>query len=201
MNALSHSGKGMARTSAVHDHTCDFSSEGVGQVSPATRSIGRVGLQVMGNQELQHLFAQGAIQAKIAISQPNDPDEQEIKVKGSKTPKYLKYEIKDAYDRYANIEIAYLLQKMEECKGVVILAGNLAKNLGQTFSRRITTRSTFPNPMLHCGSGCGAACFHQLHHLAMTWISTSWSNNSRSQVAKSKRSLWMQFSWPAQEIR
>jgi len=38
-------------------------------------------------------------------------------------------EVRDAHDRYANIEIGYLLQKMEEYEGVVILATNLRKNM------------------------------------------------------------------------
>ena len=55
-------------------------------------------------------------------------------------------EVKDAHDRYANIEIAYLLQKMEEHEGVVILATNLAKNLDQAFSRRMHYVVDFPKP-------------------------------------------------------
>jgi AAA+ superfamily predicted ATPase len=45
--------------------------------------------------------------------------------------------IKDAHDRYANIEIAYLLQKMEERLGVTILASNLKTNMDEAFVRRI----------------------------------------------------------------
>jgi hypothetical protein len=45
--------------------------------------------------------------------------------------------IKDAHDRYANIEIAYLLQKMEERLGVTILATNLRTNMDEAFVRRI----------------------------------------------------------------
>jgi hypothetical protein len=55
-------------------------------------------------------------------------------------------EVKDAHDRYANIEIAYLLQKMEEHEGVVIMATNLAKNLDQAFSRRMHYVVDFPKP-------------------------------------------------------
>jgi hypothetical protein len=55
-------------------------------------------------------------------------------------------EVKDAHDRYANIEVAYLLQKMEEHDGVVILASNLSKNIDQAFSRRIHYVVDFPRP-------------------------------------------------------
>jgi hypothetical protein len=55
-------------------------------------------------------------------------------------------EVKDAHDRYANIEVAYLLQKMEEHEGVVILATNLYKNIDQAFARRIQYIVEFPKP-------------------------------------------------------
>jgi ATP-dependent 26S proteasome regulatory subunit len=55
-------------------------------------------------------------------------------------------EVKDAHDRYANIEIAYLLQKMEEYEGIVILATNLRKNMDEAFVRRLHTTVEFPFP-------------------------------------------------------
>src|SRR5205085_11756538 len=55
-------------------------------------------------------------------------------------------EVKDAHDRYANIEVAYLLQKMEEHEGAVILASNLSKNIDQAFSRRLHYILEFPRP-------------------------------------------------------
>jgi hypothetical protein len=54
--------------------------------------------------------------------------------------------IKDAHDRYANIEIAYLLQKMEERLGVTILATNLKTNMDEAFARRIRYSIEFPMP-------------------------------------------------------
>ncbi|MFL6623150.1 MAG: ATP-binding protein [Sulfurifustis sp.] len=55
-------------------------------------------------------------------------------------------EVKDAHDRYANIEIAYLLQKMEQFDGLAILATNLKQNLDEAFSRRLTFTVNFPFP-------------------------------------------------------
>jgi hypothetical protein len=55
-------------------------------------------------------------------------------------------EVKDAHDRYANVEIAYLLQKMEDHDGVVILASNLAQNIDEAFSRRMQFVVEFPQP-------------------------------------------------------
>ncbi|PYS75483.1 MAG: ATP-binding protein, partial [Acidobacteria bacterium] len=58
-------------------------------------------------------------------------------------------EVKDAHDRYANIEVAYLLQKMEEHEGAVILASNLSKNIDNAFSRRMHYVVEFPLPDEH----------------------------------------------------
>ena len=55
-------------------------------------------------------------------------------------------EVRDAHDRYANIEVAYLLQKMEEYEGVVILATNLRNNLDEAFIRRMHFVIDFPLP-------------------------------------------------------
>jgi hypothetical protein len=55
-------------------------------------------------------------------------------------------EVQDAHDRYANLEIAYLLQSMEEYEGVVILATNLRKNMDEAFVRRMYATVEFPVP-------------------------------------------------------
>lgn len=55
-------------------------------------------------------------------------------------------EVKDSHDRYANIEISYLLQKMEENEGIVILATNLSQNIDNAFLRRMHFTIEFPFP-------------------------------------------------------
>jgi SpoVK/Ycf46/Vps4 family AAA+-type ATPase len=55
-------------------------------------------------------------------------------------------EVRDAHDRYANIEISYLLQRMEAYEGVVILATNLRKNMDDAFVRRLHFTVEFPLP-------------------------------------------------------
>ncbi len=55
-------------------------------------------------------------------------------------------ETKDAHDRYANQEIAFLLQKMEEYRGLSILTTNLENNMDDAFRRRITYRVGFKLP-------------------------------------------------------
>ncbi|WP_285031734.1 ATP-binding protein [Mycolicibacterium sp. lyk4-40-TYG-92] len=55
-------------------------------------------------------------------------------------------EVRDAHDRYANIESAYLLQRMESFDGVAILATNLRANLDDAFTRRLDMVVDFPMP-------------------------------------------------------
>jgi len=55
-------------------------------------------------------------------------------------------EVRDSHDRYANIEISYLLQKMEENEGIVILASNLSQNIDDAFLRRMHFTLEFPFP-------------------------------------------------------
>ena len=55
-------------------------------------------------------------------------------------------QVRDAHDRYANVETSYLLQKMEEYEGAVILATNLRKNMDEAFVRRLHACVEFPVP-------------------------------------------------------
>ncbi|MCA9999965.1 MAG: ATP-binding protein, partial [Anaerolineales bacterium] len=55
-------------------------------------------------------------------------------------------EVRDAHDRYANIEVSYLLQRMEAYDGVAILATNLKTNLDEAFLRRLHAIIHFPMP-------------------------------------------------------
>ncbi len=55
-------------------------------------------------------------------------------------------EVGDAHDRYANIEVSYLLQRIEAYDGFVVLATNFQKNIDQAFLRRIHVAVEFPMP-------------------------------------------------------
>ncbi|HJW38673.1 MAG TPA: ATP-binding protein [Candidatus Udaeobacter sp.] len=57
-------------------------------------------------------------------------------------------EVKDSHDRYANIEISYLLQRMEEYRGLAILTTNMKEALDSAFLRRIRFIVHFPFPDL-----------------------------------------------------
>lgn len=55
-------------------------------------------------------------------------------------------DVSDARDRYANQEVAYLLQRMENFDGITILSTNLRGNLDKAFSRRMSFIVNFPDP-------------------------------------------------------
>jgi winged helix domain-containing protein/ATPase family protein associated with various cellular activities (AAA) len=55
-------------------------------------------------------------------------------------------EVRDAHDRYANIEVAYLLQQIEDYDGLVVLATNFRQNIDEAFTRRLDFLIDFPFP-------------------------------------------------------
>ncbi len=55
-------------------------------------------------------------------------------------------EVKDSHDRYANIEVSYLLQRMEAYRGLAILTTNMKKSLDTSFLRRLRFVVEFPFP-------------------------------------------------------
>ncbi|HLY97274.1 MAG TPA: ATP-binding protein, partial [Sideroxyarcus sp.] len=55
-------------------------------------------------------------------------------------------EVKDSHDRYANIEVSYLLQRMEAYRGLAVLTTNLKSSLDTAFLRRIRFVVQFPFP-------------------------------------------------------
>ncbi len=55
-------------------------------------------------------------------------------------------DVKDSHDRYANIEVGYLLQRIEEYEGIAILATNFRRNMDEAFVRRLQFTVDFPLP-------------------------------------------------------
>jgi adenylate kinase family enzyme len=55
-------------------------------------------------------------------------------------------EVKDSHDRYANADTSYLLQLLEEYRGIVILATNKKQNIDPAFTRRVRYVFEFPRP-------------------------------------------------------
>jgi SpoVK/Ycf46/Vps4 family AAA+-type ATPase len=55
-------------------------------------------------------------------------------------------EVKDAHDRYANMEVNYLLQRIEQYQGLVVLSTNMQRNVDEAFLRRMQEVVEFPFP-------------------------------------------------------
>lgn len=55
-------------------------------------------------------------------------------------------EVKDGHDRYNNIEVSYLLQRMESFQGIAVLTSNLKSSLDKAFQRRLRFSVDFPFP-------------------------------------------------------
>jgi hypothetical protein len=55
-------------------------------------------------------------------------------------------EVKDSHDRYANIEVGYLLQRMEAFQGLAILTTNMKSSMDRAFQRRLRFTISFPFP-------------------------------------------------------
>ena len=55
-------------------------------------------------------------------------------------------EVRDSHDRYANIEVSYLLQRMETYRGLAILTTNMKEAVDRAFLRRIQFMVQFPFP-------------------------------------------------------
>jgi SpoVK/Ycf46/Vps4 family AAA+-type ATPase len=52
--------------------------------------------------------------------------------------------VRDAHDKYANQEVAYLLQRIEKYNGIVIIATNMKNNIDEAFKRRLQSIIHFP---------------------------------------------------------
>jgi SpoVK/Ycf46/Vps4 family AAA+-type ATPase len=61
--------------------------------------------------------------------------------------------VKDSHDRYANLEVGYLLQRIERHDGVAILSTNSLRNIDAAFVRRVRHVLRFPQPVKRRQSG------------------------------------------------
>jgi len=73
-------------------------------------------------------------------------------------------EVKDAHDRYANIEVAYLLQRIESYEGLVILTTNLRQNVDAAFLRRLRFIIDFPRPDVAARETIWRQCLPEAAH-------------------------------------
>lgn len=88
-------------------------------------------------------------------------------------------EVRDSHDRYANAEVSYLLQRMEQYRGLAVLATNMKQAIDQAFMRRIRFVVQFPFPdavmreaiwrrALPANAPTDAINFHALARLSVT---------------------------------
>ncbi len=119
-------GKTMAAEVIANDLKVDLLKIDLSQI--VSKYIGET------EKNLRQLFAQAASANAILLFDEADA------LLGKRS------EVKDAHDRYANTEVAYLLQKMEEYAGISILTTNLRQNIDEAFTRRMRFIVEFPFP-------------------------------------------------------
>ena len=106
-------------------------------------------------------------------------------------------EVRDANDRYANIEVAYLLQRMETFDGLAILATNLRANVDEAFARRLDMVVDFPSPdVALAASAVGSMPGRRSAACAATSTSTSAPRRSSCRAAISAASPSPRPIWP-----
>ncbi len=98
--------------------------------------LGRIVSKYIGETEknLDRLFADAEAAGAVLILDEADA------LFGKRT------EVRDDHDRYANIEVDYLLQKLEAYRGLAILTTNSRQNIDEAFLRRLRTIIEFPPP-------------------------------------------------------
>ena len=95
-------------------------------------------------------------------------------------------EVRDAHDRYANIESAYLLQRLETFDGLAVLATNLRANIDEAFTRRLDAIIDFPAPTPELRRSLWVRCLADAaaaRPTTSTW--TSWPTRSSWPAATS----------------
>ena len=97
-------------------------------------------------------------------------------------------EVQDAHDRYANVEVAYLLQRMEAFDGIAILATNLRANLDEAFARRLDAIVDFPVPDEEQRRRLWDRCLARASRVPTTSTSTFVRARSNCQAATSATS-------------
>ena len=86
-------------------------------------------------------------------------------------------EVKDSHDRYANIEINYLLQRMEAYRGLAILATNMKSALDAAFMRRLRFIVNFPFPACPSGNGSGSVRSRP-RPTRLAWTPSAWHGST-----------------------
>ncbi len=106
-------------------------------------------------------------------------------------------DVRDAHDRYANIESAYLLQRLETFDGLAVLATNLRANIDEAFTRRLDAIIDFPAPNPGAAPlAVGAAAWPTRCRWPTTSTWTSWPTPSSWPAATSAPRRPRRPTWP-----
>ena len=97
-------------------------------------------------------------------------------------------EVKDSHDRYANVEISYLLQKMEQYDGIAVLGTNMRQYLDGAFLRRLRAIIEFPFPDAALRRGIWRVTFPATTPSPATSIGTCWRATCAWPAATSRTS-------------
>jgi len=109
-------------------------------------------------------------------------------------------EVRDSHDRYANIEVSYLLQRMEAYEGLAILTTNLKGALDPAFMRRVRFVVPFPFPVAEAARRDLAPHLPGGHAGSMDWTTSGW-RGSASPAAASATSRSTRRSSPPRRAR
>ena len=104
-------------------------------------------------------------------------------------------DVQDAHDRYANLEVAYLLQRMESYAGAVVLATNYRQNIDEAFLRRLDFVVDFPFPEPPDRERIWRLLLHGAHRRPTTSTSPSSPTSSSWPAATSATHRWRPRSW------
>jgi hypothetical protein len=121
-------GTGKTMTAAALARSCGLAAYVVDLSALVSKYIGET------EKSLARVFDRGARERCVLVFDEADA------VFGRRT------EVADSHDRYANQEVSYLLSRIEEHPGVVVLTTNLLANIDEAFQRRIHVMVEFPEP-------------------------------------------------------
>lgn len=97
-------------------------------------------------------------------------------------------DVHEAKDKYANTEVSYILQRIEQYDGIVILATNYRKNIDEAFMRRIRYVVEFSLPDARLRKNSGNPVF-PMRFRQNIWIMIIWRNSLKSPVGRLKISF------------
>jgi hypothetical protein len=110
-------------------------------------------------------------------------------------------EVKTSNDRYGNLAVNYLLQRLEQYSGVVVMTTNKEASLDEALQRRLTLHLHLEVPEPPRESGCGSRCCRRRRRGPRTSTGSHWPRTTRSRAVTSKTRCCERPSLPPRPIR